>query len=176
MTRRVPEMTPEEVKAAADRAEGVKPEPEASRGGRPPKYQASYADQAGKLCALGATDEDLAEFFEVSIRTIANWKARHEGFLQALNGGKEKADDRVERSLYQRAVGYSYDAVHFSSYQGAVTSTPYREHCPPDVTAQIFWLKNRRKDEWRDKHDHSLSNPDGSPIVFQTIFESKPER
>lgn len=173
MTRRVPEMTPEEVQAAADRAEGKKPEPESKRQGRPPKYQVTFAAQAGKLCALGATDQDLADFFDVSIRTIERWRSEHEDFCRAVKEAKEAADERVERSLYQRAVGYTYDAVHFSAFQGAVTSTPYREHCPPDTTAAIFWLKNRRPTEWRDKRDHTLSNPDGTAIVFKTVYEGR---
>ena len=131
-------------------------------GGRPSKYKPEYAEQAKKLCQLGATDEDLADFFSVGIRTIANWKAEFSEFLQALKAGKDEADDRVERSLYQRAVGYSYDAIHFTSFQGAVTKTEYREHVAPDVTAQIFWLKNRRSEAWRDKtevhHKHSADN------------------
>ena len=134
-------------------------------GGRPSKYKPEYAEQAKKLCDLGATDEDLADFFEVGIRTIANWKAEHSEFLQALKSGKDSADDRVERSLYQRAVGYSYDAIHFSSFQGAVTETLYRAHVPPDVTAQIFWLKNRRRDEWRDKQEHEHTGANGAPLV-----------
>lgn len=142
-------------------------------GGRPSKFKKEFVKQAEKLCTLGATDEDLADFFTVSIRTISHWKAGHPEFLQALKAGKDQADDRVERSLYQRAVGYSYDAVHFSSFQGEVTETPYREHCPPDVTAQIFWLKNRKADEWRDKRDHTLANPDGTPITFKTVYESR---
>lgn len=134
-------------------------------GGRPSKFKAEFVSQAQKLCELGATDEDLADFFEVAIRTIANWKAEHSEFLQALKGGKDQADDRVERSLYQRAVGYTYDAVHFSSYQGGVTETPYREHVPPDVTAQIFWLKNRRPEHWRDKVTQEHTGADGGPLV-----------
>lgn len=130
-------------------------------GGRPSKFKAEFVQQAEKLCALGATDEDLADFFEVSIRTINNWKAEHPEFLQSLKGGKDTADDRVERSLYQRAVGYTHDATHFSAFQGTVTATEYRAHCPPDVTAQIFWLKNRRPEMWRDKTEqvirHELS-------------------
>lgn len=128
-------------------------------GGRPSKFKEEFVAQAQKLCLLGATDEDLADFFSVGIRTIANWKSEHPEFLQALKNGKETADDRVERSLYARAVGYSHDAIHFASYQGEVTQTPYRAHVPPDVTAQIFWLKNRRGETWRDKseivHKHS---------------------
>lgn len=133
---------------------------------RPSKYQPEYAAQAQKLCDLGATDEDLADFFKVSIRTIANWKSEFPEFLQALKSGKETADDRVERSLYQRAVGYTHDAVHFSSFQGVVTETPYRNHCPPDVTAQIFWLKNRRPDLWRDKREQELTGKDGAPLTI----------
>ena len=65
--------------------------------------------------------------------------------------GKAEADVRVERSLYQRAVGYSYDAVKiFCDKNGKVTRVPYREHVPPDFTAHIFWLKNRDPAHWRD--------------------------
>lgn len=134
-------------------------------GGRPSKFKPEFVEQAAKLCELGATDEDLADFFKVSIRTIANWKTDNEQFLHALKGGKDSADDRVERSLYQRAVGYTYDAVHFSSFQGNVTETQYREHVAPDVVAQIFWLKNRRPDQWRDKQIQEVTGADGAPLV-----------
>jgi hypothetical protein len=144
-------------------------------GGRPSKYKAEFAKKTEKLCDLGATDEDLAEFFDVSIRTIANWKTEHPEFLQALKGGKEQADDRVERSLYQRAVGYTHDATHFTSFQGAVTATPYRNHCPPDVVAQIFWLKNRRPDLWRDKQIQEVTGADGSPLVPIINLTGRPE-
>lgn len=146
-------MTPDKIKDIADRAEGIKPgKPEAVTG-RPSKYRDSFAKQAEKLCALGATDEDLADFFEVGIRTIANWKSQHEDFLHALKGGKVQADDRVERSLYQRAVGYSFDSEKVFNNRGEIVRAKTREHVPPDVTAQIFWLKNRRKDDWRDKQE-----------------------
>src|SRR5262249_17802873 len=94
------------------------------------------------------------DFFGVSVRTIANWQAKHEEFLQALKSGKEEADDRVERSLYQRAVGYEYDAVKVFNANGTPMIVPYRATMPPDVTAMIFWLKNRPSDRWRDVHKH----------------------
>ena len=66
------------------------------------------------------------------------------GFMHA-------ADDRVERSLYARATGYSYDAVKiFHTKDGKIIKVPYTEHVPPDVGAICFWLKNRRPDRWRD--------------------------
>ena len=109
--------------------------------------------QAKKLCNLGATDEQLADFFEVSINTIGNWQRSHPEFLEALKAGKDFADDRVERSLYQKAVGYTFDAVKILQYEGQPVVVPYREHVPPSDTACIFWLKNRRRAEWRDKSD-----------------------
>lgn len=126
-------------------------------GGRPSSYKPEYAGQAEKLCKFGATDVDLADFFDVTINTIGNWKARHPEFLGALRGGKDVADDRVERSLYQRALGYTYDSLKIFQFQGAVVKEPYREHIPPDTTAAIFWLKNRRPGDWRDKQDHDIN-------------------
>ena len=147
-------MTPEKIKEIADRAEGIKPgKPEAATG-RPSKYKDTFAKQAAKLCSLGATDEDLADFFEVSVRTVIRWKTEHEDFCQALKVAKEEADNRVERSLYQRAVGYSFDSEKVFNNRGEVVRAKTREHCPPDVTAQIFWLKNRRSQDWRDKQEH----------------------
>lgn len=132
--------------------------------GRPPKYNADFAEQAAKLCNLGATDEDLADFFGVSVRTVIRWKSEHEEFCQALKAGKEAADDRVERSLYQRAVGYSFDSEKVFNHRGEIVRAKTREHCPPDTTAAIFWLKNRRPDLWRDKQHHELTGKDGGPI------------
>jgi hypothetical protein len=80
-------------------------------GGRPSKYKADYAAQARKACETGFTDKDLADLFGVSRSTINLWKLENKEFSAALKIGKEKADDQVERSLYYRALGYSYDAV-----------------------------------------------------------------
>ena len=93
---------------------------------------------------------------EVSDRTIYRWAIQYPDFCQALKGGKEAADNRVERSLYSRATGYLFDTVKITvdGKTGKTTTTPFREHVPPDVTAAIFWLKNRKKADWRDKIDH----------------------
>jgi hypothetical protein len=76
---------------------------------------------------------------------------QREDFRNALKVGKAEADNRVERSLYESANGYSYDAVKiFCDKNGNVIKVPYVEHVPPDVTACIFWLKNRDPEHWRD--------------------------
>ena len=120
---------------------------------RPSKFKPEFVDQVRKLCQLGATDKEIAEFFDVSERTINTWKLESDEFLQALKSGKESSDARVERSLHHRAVGYSYPAVKIFQFQGAPVEVPYVEHVPPDTTACIFWLKNRKQAEWRDKQE-----------------------
>jgi hypothetical protein len=135
--------------------------------GRPSSYKQEYAGQAVKLCQLGATDAELADFFGITTVTIWRWQSVHAEFCNALKRGKEAADERVERSLYARATGYTHDAVKIFMPAGAKEPVyaPYQEHVPPDVTAQIFWLKNRRREEWRDKQEHEHTGKDGSPLV-----------
>lgn len=140
-------------------------------GGRPSAYQEEYSGQAKKLCILGATDTDLADFFDVSQVTINAWKHKHPEFLKALKTGKEIADERVERSLYHKATGYSFDAVKIFNHQGKIITAEYREHIPPDTTAMIFWLKNRRKDDWRDKRDHEHSGGVEITEIVRKIVE-----
>lgn len=123
-------------------------------GGRPTSYKAQFARIAASMCKLGAVDADLADAFNVSVSTINSWKAKHKEFSEALKVAKEEADNRVERSLYQRAVGYSFDSEKVFNNKGEALRIKTREHCPPDVTAQIFWLKNRRPEDWRDKQEH----------------------
>jgi transposase len=121
-------------------------------GGRPNKFKPEYIEQARKLCQFGHTDPELAEFFGVHTQTINNWKRKYPEFLYALKGSKEVANKRVERSLYERANGYSYDAVKVFMPAGSKQPVVvhYTEHCPPDVGAAFIWLKNRDPERWRD--------------------------
>jgi hypothetical protein len=125
--------------------------------GRPTSFKPEFVEQARKLAALGATDREAAEFFEVAESTLHLWKHTHPEFSESLKVGKETADARVEQSLYRRALGYSHDAVKMHTVDGAVSITPYVEHYPPDTTAAIFWLKNRKPAEWRDKTEQDVN-------------------
>jgi len=133
-------------------------------GGRPSKYEPEYAEQARKLAALGATDREIADFFGVHEATLYRWQQQYPELCEALKVGKEPADERVVRSLYRRAVGYSYDSEKIMQFQGAEVRIPYVEHVPPDTTAMIFWLKNRRPDLWRDRVINEHTGKDGGPI------------
>lgn len=125
--------------------------------GRPSKYKPEFVAQAAKLCALGATDIELADFFEVDVRTLHRWKGEHEDFCHSLKGGKEVADERVERSLFARATGYEHDEVDIRVVDHQIIQTKIRKFYPPDTTAAIFWLKNRRSDLWRDKTEQDVN-------------------
>lgn len=125
--------------------------------GRPSSYKPEFASQAEKLCKLGATDRQLADFFGVSEQTINAWKIAHPAFLESLKAGKEQADAAVADRLYQRAMGYEHPEVHITNYQGEITMTPITKIYPPDTTAAIFWLKNRRPEQWRDKTEREIT-------------------
>lgn len=128
-------------------------------GGRDTLYDPKFVPIAEKMSHMGATDADLAQAFGVCVATIRTWKSVHEEFSSALKLGKAAADARVERSLYEKACGYSHPDTHFSAYDGHVTETPTVKHYAPDTTAAIFWLKNRKPAEWRDKQEVDVSIP-----------------
>lgn len=124
---------------------------------RPSKYKAEFSEQAAKLCSLGATDIELADFFKVAVSTLYLWKNTQPEFSEVLKVGKDAADARVERSLFQKAVGYTFESEKVFQHQGDIIRAPVREHVPPSDTAAIFWLKNRRRDLWRDRIDQEHS-------------------
>ena len=124
-----------------------------NKGGRPSKYEAVFAKQVYDLALLGATDVNLAAFFDVTIDTIHGWKHKHPGFLNALKRGKMVADSQVAKRLFQRAMGYTVKEDKIFNHNGKPLVVPTDKHYPPDVTAAIFWLKNRMKEQWRDRQE-----------------------
>ncbi len=126
--------------------------------GRPTEFKPEYVEQVKKLCLLGATDDEIADFFGVTRVTIYRWKLVHDTFCSAIKSAKEFADERVERSLYQKATGYDYREqqaikVKVEKDQEKVEVVDVQKHAPAETVAAIFWLKNRRKAEWRDRHE-----------------------
>lgn len=131
---------------------------------RPTKYQEAYAEQARKLCLLGYTDADLADFFEVSESTINTWKIEHSKFLESIKKGKAVADGDVAEKLFHRATGYEHPEDDIRVVDGSIVITPTIKHYPPDTTAAIFWLKNRQSKAWRDKQEVEQSGDVGLTI------------
>lgn len=118
---------------------------------RPTKYRPDYPRQAKALCKLGATDKDLADAFSVSELTINRWKLEFPEFRKSLTRDKDQVDGQVQQRLFMRAMGYSQEAVKHMVVAGKLRTIKYTERFPPDVTACIFWLKNRQPALWRDK-------------------------
>ena len=132
--------------------------------GRPPTYKPEFVARAAELCLNGATDADLAAEFGVAVRTIERWRVAHPDFCRAVEDAKDVADDRVERSLYQKAIGYEREVQRAS--QGKVLHLT--EYFPPDTAAAIIWLKNRRSQKWKDRQDHNHNHT----LTLSQEFES----
>lgn len=113
----------------------------------------------------GAIERDIAKKLGVSESTFSGYKKEHPELMQTLTVNKEVADARVESALYKRAIGYEYDEVCTEvSPDGTKTKTTTKQVLP-DVTAQIFWLKNRKPDRWKDKQDINIEGASKVEII-----------
>ena len=106
----------------------------------------------------GLTDEQIAKNMGVSVSTLNNWKNMHPDILESLKRGKEVVDRQVENALLKRALGYEYTETTREAVKDPDTgdvemrvTKKVTKQVVPDTTAQIFWLKNRKPDKWRDK-------------------------
>lgn len=100
----------------------------------------------------GLTDEQIAKNIGISRSTLNVWKDRYSDISDALKKGKDIIDRQVENALLKRALGYEYEEVKEKFEDGVITErTVMKKEVVPDTTAQIFWLKNRKPDKWRDK-------------------------
>lgn len=100
----------------------------------------------------GLTDEQLAEKMGINPSTLYDWKNRHPEISNSLKKGKEVVDIQVENALLKRALGYDYQEQRIEKSEKDGTKIIQTiKHVPADTIAQIFWLKNRRPDKWRDK-------------------------
>lgn len=99
----------------------------------------------------GLTDEQIAKKMGISKGTLYDWKNKFPEFSNALKNGKEVVDTLVENALLKRALGYNYLEITEEDGDLGYKKKTVHKQMPPDVTAQIFWLKNRRPDKWRDK-------------------------
>lgn len=134
--------------------------------GRPSEYKQEFCDIAAETCARGGTIAELADRLGVARWTIYRWMSEHQAFGDAVRVAREVADERVGFSLYERAVGYTYDAVKILQNAGVPLVVPYKEHVPPDVAAAKHWLANRQPDKWGADGDRARD--DGTSRLRET--------
>jgi transcriptional regulator with XRE-family HTH domain len=120
----------------------------------------------------GLTEPQIAQNMGVSMSTLSEWKNRYPAIVETLKRGKEPVDIQVENALLKRALGYDYEetVTEVEELSGGRTKKHVRKitkHVAPDVTAQIFWLKNRKPKQWRDRVEQAVSidTEDLSPLV-----------
>lgn len=137
------------------------PDPASPTSGRAARYRVTYLEQARKLAAMGAVDSEIADFFAISTRQLIRWKLEHPAFAEATRVGEAAADDRVERSLYQKAVGYYYteqQAIKIKIQEKAgtfheeVVVVDVERFMPPQGNADLTWLRQRAP-RWSEDPD-----------------------
>lgn len=127
--------------------------------GAPKKYDPkTFPKTARFLAQRGATLAEIADCFGVCTRTINRWQIEYPELQQAIDsGGGDMFNPRVERSLAERAMGYSVDVEECFVVDGEVVKQTVRKHYPPDTTAGIYWTKNRDPERWRDVQRHEIA-------------------
>ena len=132
----------------------------------------------------GLTQEQIAHNIGIAPPTLCAWKSKHSEFNEALKKGKEVVDIEVENALYKRAIGYEDEEVTIERvevgtdvagrpvFDEAVTKR-VRKQQPPDVTAQIFWLKNRKPAQWRDKQDLQVDSTNKTTIDVSKLSDKE---
>lgn len=120
----------------------------------------------------GLTNEQIAQNAGIGERTLTEWIARFPAISAALKKGKEPVDIQVENALLKRALGYDYEETitEVEELSGGRTKKHVRKitkHVPADTTAQIFWLKNRKPKQWRERIENAVNvdAEDLSPLV-----------
>ncbi len=131
-------------------------------GGRPTEYGPDVLAKAKSAYLEGATDKQVADLIGVHVSTIYDWKLKRPEFSEASKSWKANADEMVENALYKRAMGWTGPDTDIRVVDGEIVMTEIEKHYPPDPASMIFWLKNRRRETWRDRvdvnHSGNLSN------------------
>lgn len=110
------------------------------------------------LARDGLTDKQIAQTIGVSERTFTEWKKKFSSVSSVLKKGKEVIDRQVENALLKRALGYEYiETTKELTDLGLTVTKQVTKQVAPDTTAQIFWLKNRKPHEWRDKKETEVT-------------------
>jgi len=135
----------------------MQPKPKRKQG-QPTKFNKDIERMVMVLAAEGMTDGKMSEIIGVTEQTFNNWKKQQPVFFESLKVVKKTADEKVERSLYERARGYSHKEDKIFCNNGKIVTQETTKHYPPDPTSMIFWLKNRQPDKWADRTETTFTN------------------
>lgn len=150
--------------------------------GRPSQYHKLNRNHLRKLCEAGWTDERISDFFGITRRCLAKWKARYPEFAEKMLEWKTDADKRVERSMFESAMGYDVLEEKIFVHVGKVKETkpdgsvieydkphiirvPTYKHISKNVTAGIFWLTNRMYGDWKRTRQEAGTDPLSAKIM-----------
>lgn len=117
------------------------------------------------LISEGYTNKQLAAYFGTTDTTLGNWKRNHSEILECFTNNKSIPDDKVERCLFERATGYQFIETKVNVVEGRIVQTDVVKTVPPDTTAAIYWLNNRRPDRWKSVV-HTTNTEVPQPEVF----------
>jgi hypothetical protein len=137
--------------------------------GRPIEYQSKFADTVRAMAKLGGTDFEIAEELGISTSTLWRWRSKYEDLSRALMEGRDAFDDRAERSLAQKAIGYTFHTEKVMQFEGRIVRADIVEHVPPDVGALKMWLGNRRPDKWKDKQEVNVTGAEAFLNLWKHI-------
>lgn len=128
------------------------------------KWDDSFIDLAFECAAQGLVDTDIARKLGISGYTFYAYQKERPAFAAAIKAGKKNPNKKVEAAQFKRAMGYEVTETQITTQYApggikvlSKTITSKIKHIPADVTAGIFWLKNRAPERWRDKVDHKVS-------------------
>lgn len=123
----------------------------------------------------GLTDEQIAHNMGITTSTLYEWKKRYSEFAESLKKNKEVVDIEVENALLKRALGYFVEEEKvIESEKDGRRVEKTRKHVPADVTAQIYWLKNRKKNIWRDKQEQEVAIiGDDTRVQVQNLINAR---
>lgn len=141
--------------------------------GRYSKFTAEIAQLIERIARIGATNDQICDIVGIDKSTLKDWFRRMPEFKRKIVNAKEIADSNVTNSLYRRAIGYDAPTTEFVVAGGKVVEKKFNKHIPPDPTSMIFWLKNRRRDLWRDVYNKFEVNADKQVQMIITTVDNQ---
>lgn len=135
--------------------------------GRPTKLNPEIIKKTKELTAKGKNQVKLREVLGVSESTIFNWKRFSPEFMIALREGQQEANEIVEASLFQKAIGYTHPEEKFFCFEGVPVKVDTVKHYAPDTEASKFWLKNRNPERWKELQSVEATIESNSDLTRQ---------